>query len=143
MLFLFVKTPEYIHGYPWLISGKPKVGSKVILYNRYNGHWEHQITSEDIIVEADSWDNLDWSKILLNDTSKYGYIDPKGNWYGCNFGDHWDLCKYVLKEDTPEEYGWIKVYKSNYETKIYSRRKIFTEEQNKTLIDRGLICMNY
>ena len=49
-----------------------------------------------------------------------------------------DLCRFVLKEDNPEKYGWVKVYKSSFrDPDYYSRRKFLTEAQMKTLYDKG------
>lgn len=132
-------------GYWWKVLNVEKaedlsVGDVICAENLCGGRFSsYAVKSEDKIVNAKDWESLDWKPILLRPDSKYGYIAPDGRWYGCNYSDHNDLCRFVLGEETPEELGWVKVYKGSYcDPEVYSRRKFFTDEQMNTLIDRGL-----
>lgn len=135
---------EFHDGYWWKVLYVDKashlsVGDSYTAENRYGGKSSYNVVEKgDIIVDADDWKDLDWTACLLRSDSKYGYIDPQGKWYGCNYSDHLDLCELVIRQDNPEEYGWVKVYKSSFrDPDYYSRRKFLTEEQKKTLCDIG------
>lgn len=143
MLFLLYKDESYPNGFWWEVNAESKEdiakGRTVRLENRCGGGFDYICEGDEEVAEADDWDSLDWKRVLLIPDSKYGYIDPDGRWYGCNFHDHFDLCRYVLNEDSPEEYGWVKVFRGSYtDPDYYSRRKFLTDAQIKTLMDRGV-----
>jgi hypothetical protein len=135
-------------GYWWKVLNVEKVedlsvGDEICAENPCGGRWSCYVIKEnDKIAEAEDWESLDWKPVLLRPDSQYGYIAPDGRWCGCNYSDHYDLCRFVLKEENPEEHGWVKVFKSSFrDPEYYSRRKFLTDAQIKTLIDRG-ICDN-
>ena len=135
---------RFYEGYWWKVisvnnASQLSIGDSCTIEGIYGNQFSNYIVkSGDIIAEANDWEDLDWKPCILRQDSKYGFIDPDGNWYGCNYSDHMDLCRFVLKEDNPEEYGWVKVYKSSFrDPDYYSRRKFLTEAQMKTLYDKG------
>lgn len=70
--------------------------------------------------------------------NKYGYIDEEGKFYECEAGGHSELCK-ELGVDTPEEYGWVKVFCGGAKgVSYYSRRIFLTPAQYKTLLKLGV-----
>ena len=137
---LFLKyISDTAHSWLKIAYGIPKPNNKVRLENNMGGGFDYIIEDNDLICDVESIYDLDWESVLVNPASKYEYIDPDGNWYGCDFEYHYDLCKYVLRLDNPEEYGWVKVYRGSFEDiTYYSRRKFLTEAQIKTLTDRGV-----
>lgn len=113
-------------------------GDELIVENRFGGHHTHIYSDLDEIVESDSFENLDWKKVLLNPDSPYGFIDPDGKFYGCDYSNHEDLARFVLKQSSPEEFGWVKIYHAGDEIDYYTRRKFLTEAQVKTLMERHI-----
>ena len=59
------------------------------------GGWNYHIPKSEEIVEANSWDELDWS-YLLDDTSITGWVSPSGEFYGCAPREHDDIAYYIL-----------------------------------------------
>ena len=122
----------------WKIS---EDGTKLI--NRCGGHHSYTPNENDIICEVESWDDLDYS-FLLKDESPYGWIDRNGRYYGCDYEDHDDIAEYVLKKTSRqlETEGWIKVYRSfrgGAETYIDDKwSMLVSPEQLQTLIEKGL-----
>ena len=122
----------------WRISD---CGTK--LYNRRGGYHSYTPSKDDIICEADSWDDLDYSFLVKND-SLYGWIDRNGRYYGCEYEDHDDVAELVLHKTSRqlEEEGWIKVYRGyNRERETYIDDKwshLVTPEQLQTLVEKQL-----
>lgn len=91
------------------------------LYNR-SGGWHHYTPSpDDVVVEAVDWDDLDYSPYLFPD-SEYGWLSPDGQWYGCEFMDHYLIAKKVLhsSEEVLELDGWVKAFRDcDWNTQFY------------------------
>ena len=83
----------------------------------------------------------------------YGWIDPEGNTYACNFEDHYYASEFLCEERgykgynserVLEEAGWIKISRKppytpdNTEQIPYSATFRITQAQYKTLCDIGL-----
>ena len=72
---------------------------------------------EDLIsVEAKSFADLDWfGTILSNDVSSFGWLDRKGNFYGCDYYAHDMQAKYVHGKSRQEleKLGWIHIGRSS------------------------------
>ena len=115
------------------------------LINAYGGWHDYTPSSDDIIAEADSWDDLDWSHLLKPD-SPYGWIDREGKFYGCSYSNHDAVAERILHSNDRvlEEQGWIKVYRAStgetvwYTDWRYCRSGGITEAQEKTLEEKGL-----
>lgn len=111
------------------------------------GGWHDYIPSDDdIIAEADSWEDLDWSCLIMPD-SPYGWIDREGKWYGCKYSDHASVANLVLhsSERALEMQGWIKVYRNFrgevdwfFDCDLGAIRSRLTPAQVKTLEDHGI-----
>lgn len=140
MKFLFEKQ-QYADGIVrdngwWRISGDR-------LYNRCGGSHDYVPHDDDIICEANDWDELDYS-YLLKPESKYGWIDRNGRFYGCNYEEHDDIAELVLHKSSRqlETEGWIKIYASfTHDIEAYiddKWRRLITPEQIQTLSDKGL-----
>ena len=124
-------------GYWWLIiSDTVKYGDIITLENRYGGRHNTAYRNERII-EATSWDNLDWSTVLLDKDSIFGYIAPNGKWYGCSGCDFEDVAKLILHIDCPEENGYVKIYSKGDRIDYYKNGRL-TNKQLCTLIDRKI-----
>ena len=110
-------------------------------YNRNGGKHQHIPGDDDIIVEADDWSDLDYSHLLVKD-SLYGWINPQGDFYGCNYRDHSALAELYLHkcERQLEKDGWIKIYKDAFdgEPTWYCDKLMITEAQKITLERKGL-----
>ncbi len=75
----------------WQIDGK-------LLVNIRGAHHEYIPNEDDIIVEAESWEDIG-CKFLLVPDSRFGWVDPDGNFYGCEFSDHSLIARLVFKSN--------------------------------------------
>lgn len=113
------------------------------LFNRCGGYHSYVPSEDDIICEVDSWDDLDWSFLVKNE-SPYGWIDRNGKYYGCEYEDHDNIAELVLHKTSRqlETEGWIKVYMSfnrGIETYIDDKwSHLVSPEQLRTLTERQL-----
>lgn len=116
----------------WEIDGK-------YLVNIAGGHHDYVPTKDDIIIEADSWDDVNCDT-MLSPNSQYGWVAPDGKFYGCNYSEHEMIARYVLKSTERKlEETYVKLYRPLFGgVEAYTQRTSLTEEQTKTLIDRGL-----
>ena len=77
------------------------------------------------IVEADDFDKLDWSGTsLLNNEYLTGWLDKKGNFYGCDYRNHRDQAIFVhgLSERDIEEEQFIKIsYEDRMRVNVIAR----------------------
>lgn len=114
------------------------------LENPCGGYHDYIPCQDDVIAEADSWDDLDYS-FLLKPDSPYGWIDREGKFYGCAYSDHSAVASRILhsSERTLEMQGYIKIYR-NFEGKTewfiewdYCHSGGITEAQEKTLEEKG------
>ena len=127
---------------------------KFTFYN--GGWWEYQEDLDRIvndcggwcfysknmkIIEANSWDDLDWS-YLLDDTSITGWISPSGDFYGCAPRDHDDVAYYILHstEQELEVKGFVKIYFDpiSHSYCWYSNKFHLTSAQLHVLEEKGL-----
>lgn len=83
------------------------------LYN-FRGGWHCYTPSpNDIIIEADSWDDVPMN-YLLNDSAITGWIAPDGTFYGCDAEEHELIAERVLKmsETMLEDQGYVKIFRN-------------------------------
>lgn len=128
---------------------------KFVFYN--GGWWEYQEDLDRIvndcggwrfysknmeIVEANNWDELDWS-YLLDDTKTTGWISPTGEFYGCKPRDHDDVAYWILhsSEQELEVKGFVKIYFDTFSHKYcwYSNRLYLTPAQKHILEEKGFV----
>ena len=104
--------------------------------NRFGGRHKYIASADDKIVEADSYDDLDYS-YLLDSNSPIGWIAPDGRFYGCHSTDHALVARHILKssEEELESKGWIKVF--SIPPDGYYCRMFETENQKATLRKLG------
>lgn len=111
------------------------------LVNTVGGYHYYTPKDDDIIAEAESIEDLDWS-FMLKPESEYGWLDIKGQFYGCDFQEHGQIARLVLKtsERALEESGWIKLYR-DYPKGIgwYCERSHITKAQMDFLLSRNLL----
>ena len=64
------------------------------------------------IIEANSFEELDWTNTdVLNKSSRFGWLDREGNFYGCDFASH-EFQAQIIHKSTRwdlEEAGWIHI----------------------------------
>lgn len=93
---------------------------------------------------ADSFDDLDMSNGLLMEDLSNGWIDEKGNFWGCEHGRHEYLASRVLKVPgcLAEERQWIKI--SNrakwYNTGAMLERSVIGFYQVGNHLQRATMC---
>lgn len=130
--FLHEKEDGYDNGW-WKI-----VGDK--LENPYGGYHYYHPREDDEIVEANDFDELDWTGCLLDERQTTGWIAPDGTWYPCSPRDHRAVARWVLKstEESLENRGYIKVFFCSFDGKedFYGCRR-FTEKQKNKLMELG------
>ncbi len=122
----------------WKIS---EDGTKLL--NRCGGYHSYEPSEGDIICEEDSWNDLDYSYLIKNE-SPYGWIDRNGKYYGCEYADHDNIAEFVFNKTSwqLECEGWIKVYRGfARERETYINDKwshLVTPEQLQTLSEKQL-----
>ena len=83
------------------------------LYN-FRGGWHFYTPSpNDIIIEADSWDDIPMD-YLLDDNAITGWVAPDGKFYGCDSEEHELIAERVLKmsETMLEDQGYVKIFRN-------------------------------
>lgn len=82
------------------------------LYNIYGGYFCNADIRAREIVYADSFQELDWSGTdVLNKNSRYGWVDRRGNFYGCSYESH-ELQAFLVHQSDKnelEKLGWIHI----------------------------------
>ena len=127
------------------------------LYNINGGFHYYTPSSDDLIMEADSWDDVPMD-YLLKDEAITGWIAPDGKFYGCNPEDHAIIASLVLKsnETLLENQGYVKIFQNpgyliynmkqkGYEVEPYdflSTKNLLTEAQRITLEQKGFDVEN-
>lgn len=110
-------------------------------YNRVGGHHMHVPSADDVIAEAENFEDLDWS-CLIDPNSKLGWVSPDGRFYGCAYTDHADVADLYFKksERELEDEGWVKIWWSNFDhVRRWTNTKLMlTESQKITLEKMGL-----
>ena len=110
-------------------------------YNRCGGMHKYIPEPSDVIAEADSWEDLDWSCLIKPD-SKCGWLAPDGRFYGCDYADHENLAGLYFKkpERQLEDEGWVKISMScfTHELSWYNTKLMVTEAQRIVLEKMGL-----
>lgn len=86
---------------------------------------------------------------MLKPESKTGWLSPRGEWYGCDSGDHDDVAYFLLHMDERqlEKAGWIKIWYSPsagmlYPTNPYDwycDKDHITKAQKDFLLSRDLL----
>lgn len=116
-----------------------------ICYNRAGGRHEYYPTKFDKIVEAEDWKDLDYSYLIKKD-SQYGWVNPQGDFFGCNYRDHLNLAEWYFKktERELEKSGWVKIYKDfEGERRFFSENYRLTETQRVKLESLGFNVEGY
>lgn len=92
---------------------KDLVGCTCRVYNICGGWHNVTIEANDEIIQADSWDDLDYT-YLLNPHSRLGWLSPEGEFYGCKYFEHRMIADRVIHKDEREleREGWVKMYKN-------------------------------
>ena len=127
------------------------------LYNINGGWHDYNPSSDDIIIEADGWDDIPMD-YLLDDEAITGWIAPDGKFYGCNPEEHMLIAEKVLKssESMLENQGYVKIYmnpgyliyamkQKGYNISTYeflSTKGHITEAQRVTLEHKGFDVEN-
>ena len=102
------------NGECWQIKNeydKPYVGKLVCLKNSLGGYHYHKISEEDEVFSSD-WETILYDFYKNNQNSQYGWLSPKGDFFGCEYYDHAN-CIYIVShmyEKDAERAGWIKIY---------------------------------
>jgi hypothetical protein len=93
------------------------------LYNIRGGWHCYTPSPNDIIIEADSWDDVPMD-YLLNNNAITGWIAPDGTFYGCDAEEHELIAERVLKtsETMLEDQGYVKIFR-NPSYLIYTMRQ--------------------
>lgn len=109
------------------------------LYNRMGGYHDYYPSPDDIIMEANRYEDLDWS-FLIKPESDYGWVTPDGEFLGCDYQDHDNVAWYCLKhtEYELEKMGYAKVFKDFSGERRYWVDRHLTEQQEQTLINLGV-----
>lgn len=100
----------------WKISADEKY-----VENRYGGFHDYIKYDDDIVVEANNWDDLDYS-YLINPDSPYGWLAPDCTFIGCNYADHSAIITRVLKfysEKEAEDKGYVKIFRDFDGTRVF------------------------
>ena len=113
------------------------------LVNIVGGGHRYIPSPDDRIVEAESFDNLDYSYLIKPD-SPYGWISPEGRYYGCEYRDHGIVARRILKsnEYDLEQKGWVKVFRDYTQDRGWyclTNHGIPTGAQQVTLERLGLV----
>jgi len=79
-----------------------------------SGYYRQKSSDNQIIetAEAGRYEDLDHTKTdLLVPDSKWGWLSPSGQWYGCNFESHDVVAALILRkpQDQLDREGWIRV----------------------------------
>lgn len=114
-------------------------GDKLI--NGAGGWHPYTPTDNDIIVEAEGRDELDYSYLLQPD-SDLGWLNLDGKFYGCKYRDHQALAELYFKtsERRLEEMGWIKIFKDfDGDIAWYHEEERPTKKQEDYLLEKGLM----
>ena len=95
----------------WQVSKNTPLNSATI--RNYDGVKRNYVDITDLpIVEAESFDDLDWYDTKVWDpNSSLGWLDREGNFYGCGFACHDDQARFVHKTNSLnlEILGWIHI----------------------------------
>lgn len=135
----------------WKISADEKY-----VENRCGGFHDYIKYDDDIVVEANNWDDLDYS-YLINPDSPYGWLAPDGTFIGCNYADHSAIITRVLKfysENEAENNGYIKIFrdfngKRSWYMHLYILKEVstikyrLTKQQKDWLLLNNLITVKY
>lgn len=112
--------------------------------NKLGGYHEYHPHPDDEIMEADSWEDL-MNKtndlgVMTDPESLYGWLSPKGIWYGCDPYLHAEVAITVIgKTDIElEEAGWIKVYRPFPYIQPTCFALHVTADQEKFIRDRNI-----
>ena len=107
-------------------------------YNRAGGRHKYMPSADDVIAEAENFEDLDWS-CLLDPKSKLGWVSPDGRFYGCGYSDHADVASLYLKksEKDLEDEGWVKIWWSNFNhVRRWSNTKLMLSEAQKITLEK-------
>ena len=99
MKFLYVEDSGY-----WKIAGDH-------IENEYGGRSSYRPSSNDKIVEYDSWADM-YKATVRDDSQTTGWISPSGDFFGCAPQDHRIMALYYFGEDDErdlERKGYIKI----------------------------------
>lgn len=127
----FIRLPndDVVDNGWWEINGN-------LLVNMFGGRHDYDPSDDDIIVEADGWEDIDCSFLLVPD-SRFGWVDPDGIFYGCEYTNHRLIARYIFGMDEfTLEKTHVKIYGYGSSVEAYTQRPFLTEQQFKTLKER-------
>ena len=112
---------------------------------------EHIDLSNIKTVFANSFCDLDWNNTsILNNTSIFGWLDRKGNFYGCGFAEHELQARLIHKTEMKEleKLGWIHISKfyrdiMAFYSADYKNGIVPTFEQLKYLAEHKYVVSDY
>lgn len=95
-------------------------------------------TPPDIIesVEVDEWEDLDWTKTLIDKESRLGWLSPSGRWYPCQVWHHEQVAYWILKKEESELKAWVKIFR-DFDNKEFVYGRLLTAEQKNWLGRNG------
>jgi hypothetical protein len=126
--------PENTHDCTWWEKTGDKLINSVGGYHYYNQSLDNILET----VEAEDFEDLDWSKTYLNDSTKVaGWLEPDGTFHGCGYEGHDSCAYYLLKKsvDALESSGVIRIYSKS---EWFCKNEL-TEAQARFLIDKGYL----
>ena len=90
---------------------KPYVGKLVRLENSNGGYHYYKITEQDEIFSS-TWEKVLYEYYKNNQNTQYGWLSPRGEFFGCEYYDHAQCIHIVsgMYEKDAELAGWIKIY---------------------------------
>lgn len=110
------------------------------LINMVGGWHPYNPREDDIIIEAENIESLDWSCLIDNKYST-GWLDLDGNFYGCEPTGHSMMAEFYFKssERELEKIGFVKLFR-DYDQTInwYCEKREPTKKQEDYLLENGL-----
>lgn len=115
-----------------------KHGFYILVDHRNNSHVQ-LIRDDDFIVEAESFEKLQWKQTdLLDETKATGWLSPNGDWYPCANDNLRAFAKYIVKMGarTLQSKGWIRLFSQDGAIEYFDAMGC-TVQQGRVLIARG------
>jgi len=149
-------NPKYngYNGYWEIVEDKPpfSIGDEIRVANARGGYHYHTICEKDEFVYS-TWQDIETARFLQNQEADYGWIDRKGEFYGCAYEEHAYCIHEIsgMSEGEAERAGWIKIYRDPQMAQCHPEQSNgfdnyyyfdfvhchLTKAQKETLISRG------
>ena len=134
------------------------IGETIRIENARGGFHYHTVCEKDEFIYS-TWQEIETNRFLKNQDADYGWIDKKGNFYGCEYEEHAYCIRAIsnMDEYEAERNGWIKIYRDPTMKKINPKFSNafdtcyyfdfinchMTKAQEETLIERGFYIEDY